>query len=340
MQLLNIKVMVWVAGLLGLSVAVFLMGQAGIPDILKILTMAGWSLFWLLPFHLLPQSLDVLSWKWLLRGEERAHFWFLLWVALVREAVNGLLPVARVGGEALGVRLLARYGVPGYVAGASVMVEVTLTLLSQFIFTLAGLLILIGTVDDHSLQRGVVISLISVLPLVLIFLWIQRRWGLFTVLQWLMKKMLGGRDLLVLIGDPRRLDAEIRRLYARRWGLLVANFWQLAGLLMGTAEVWFTFRLLGHTIPFWAALLMESLGQALRSVAFLVPGGLGIQEGGFILFGGAIGVGPDLALAFSLARRFREMSLGIPVLLSWQALEGHHMRRHWRRLRSDEGSVS
>ena len=48
---------------------------------------------------------------------------------------------------------------------------------------------------------------------------------------------------------------------------------------MGAAEVWFTFRLLGHTIPGWATLLMESLGQALRSVAFLVPGGVWIQEG-------------------------------------------------------------
>ena len=110
--------------------------------------------------------------------------------------------------------------------------------------------------------------------------------------------------------------------------------------MAGTAEVWFTFWLLGHPLPFWAALLLESLGQALRSMAFLVPGGLGVQEGGFILFGSAIGVGPDLALAFSLTRRFRETLTGIPVLLSWQALEGHHMHRQWRQIRSNGEGIS
>jgi uncharacterized membrane protein YbhN (UPF0104 family) len=71
-----------------------------------------------------------------------------------------------------------------------------------------------------------------------------------------------------------------------------------------------------------------------------VPGGLGVQEGGFILFGSAIGVGPDLALAFSLARRFREIVLGIPVLLSWQALEGHHIHLQWRHRHANEESLS
>ncbi len=328
------------AGLLGLGLSVFLIVQAGISDIVKLLVVAGWGLLWLLPFHLLPQSLDVLSWKWLLRGEARAHYWFLLWVALVREAVNGLLPVARVGGDLLGVRLLTRHGVPGYIAGASVMVEVTLTLLSQFAFTLAGLMVLSYEVSDHHLQLDVVFLLALALPLLVVFIWMQRHWGLFTLLQMLMKKLLGGKDLLALMGDPQCLDAEIRRLYAHRWSLLPANFWQLASLLAGTAEVWFTFWLLRHPIPFWAALLMESLGQALRSMAFLVPGGLGVQEGGFILFGSAIGVGPDLALAFSLARRFREIVLGIPVLLSWQVLEGRHIHLQWRQRHGNEESVS
>lgn len=61
------------AGLLGLSLSVFLIVQAGISGIVKLLVVAGWGLLWLLPFHLLPQSLDVLSWRWLLRGEARAH---------------------------------------------------------------------------------------------------------------------------------------------------------------------------------------------------------------------------------------------------------------------------
>lgn len=320
------------AGILGLALAIYLIVHAGFSEIFALLLVAGWGLLWLLPLHLLPLALDVLSWKWLLRGEVRARFWFLLWVALVREAVNGLLPVARVGGEFVGVRLLAQYGVPASVAGASVMVEVSLTLASQFIFTLLGVAVLFVVVGEHALLLEVLGTLLLTLPLMGAFLWLQIRGGFFTLLQKVTQKILAGYDILGMFGDSQQLDAEIFRIYSQGSALLVANAWQLAGFFAGTIEVWFTFWLLHHPLPFWAALLMESLGQALRSAAFVVPGGIGIQEGGFILFGSTIGVDADLALAFSLARRLREVFLGIPVLLSWGASEGHYMRRLWQHI--------
>jgi uncharacterized membrane protein YbhN (UPF0104 family) len=49
----------------------------------------------------------------------------------------------------------------------------------------------------------------------------------------------------------------------------------------------------------------------------MVPGGLGTQEAGFVLFGSAVGLAPQAALALSLARRMRQVLLGLPALLSW-----------------------
>ncbi|MBN2679626.1 lysylphosphatidylglycerol synthase domain-containing protein [Acidithiobacillus montserratensis] len=328
------------SGLLGLGLSVYLVLNAGLAEIMALLAVAGWSLLWLLPFHLLPVALDTLSWKWLLRGEARARFGFLLWVALLRESVNGLLPVARVGGELLGIRLLAQYGLSPYVAGASIMVELTLTLLSQALFTLLGIVVLMFAVSNHILVLEVLGMLFLSLPVLSIFYWLQKHKGLFCLLQEISKKILGGYDLLGSIADPALLDAEIRTLYGRGWSLLVANFWQLAGFFAGTVEVCLTFWLLHHPIPFWSALLLESLGQALRSAAFLVPGGIGIQEGGIMLLGSLMGIGPDLALAYALARRLRELFLGIPVLLSWSISEGHYMRRRWLRIPSSEEGVS
>ena len=125
----------YTAGLLGVALTIALVLHEGAGDVLGILEIAGWSLFWLVPFHLLPIGFDVIGWRRLLRGERLATFPFLLWVAAIRESVNGLLPVVRVGGELVGVRLLSRRGISGYVAGASIMVEITLTLMSQFLFT-------------------------------------------------------------------------------------------------------------------------------------------------------------------------------------------------------------
>jgi uncharacterized membrane protein YbhN (UPF0104 family) len=87
----------------------------------------------------------------------------------------------------------------------------------------------------------------------------------------------------------------------------------------GIAEVWFALYLLGRPVNVRTALLFESLGQAIRTGAFAVPGALGIQEGGYILVGRVLGIGPGVALGLSLVRRVRELLLGIPGLASWQA---------------------
>jgi hypothetical protein len=64
------------------------------------------------------------------------------------------------------------------------------------------------------------------------------------------------------------------------------------------------------------ALLLESVGQAIRGAAFAIPGSLGAQEGGYLLLAPLVGLPPDAALALSLAKRVRELVLGIPVDVS------------------------
>ena len=71
-------------------------------------------------------------------------------------------------------------------------------------------------------------------------------------------------------------------------------------------------------------------GYAVRATGFLVPGALGIQEGGFMMLAALVGIPAQLGLALSLARRVREMMLGVPALLAWQFFEG---RRLWKAAR-------
>ncbi len=318
------------AALLGMILATVLVIREGAGDIFGILLTAGWSLFWLVPFHLLPIGLDVISWRRLLRDEPRAGFPFLLWVAGVRESVNGLLPVARVGGELVGVGLLSRRGIAGDVAGASIVVEVTLTLVSQFLFTLAGIAILVHYVHDQALIADTLVGLLITLPAILAFIMLQHHWGLFQLLERVIRAILGRHSPWAGSGAMVRLDEAVRHIYRQRATLGIALFWQQAGLFMGAVEVWFTFHLLHHPISPAMAVMLESLGQALRSATFIMPAGLGVQEGGFLLFGAAAGISPEVALAYSLARRFRELAFGIPFLLAWQGVEGHNLHRRWR----------
>ncbi|WP_308388138.1 lysylphosphatidylglycerol synthase domain-containing protein [Acidithiobacillus sp. AMEEHan] len=324
----------------GLLFTAWLVWHEGAHGIVAILRQSSWLIWLLLPAHALAIGLDALSWRWLLASVPgRPALPRLTWLALLREAVNGLLPVARVGGEFVGIRLLARMGVSLVQAAASVVVEVSLTLLSQFLFVLLGFVLLLDWAGDLQLQREILYALLAVMPVLALLFWLQGHFGLFHVLHALLRRVSGGRDFSVLIGDPRQLDAEVLQIYRRRWPLLWANFWQLAGLFAGAGELWLSFLLLQHPISLSAAVLLESLGQALRSVAFFMPAALGVQEGGFIFFGAVVGVGPELALAYSLLRRFRELALGLPLLMSWYVWEGQGLRRKWlgRQWSQEEG---
>jgi hypothetical protein len=73
--------------------------------------------------------------------------------------------------------------------------------------------------------------------------------------------------------------------------------------------------------------ILESVALAIRGAAFLVPGAVGVQEGGYLLLGNLLGIPGEIALALSLIRRMRELALGIPGLISWQLVEANRL---WR----------
>ena len=74
-------------------------------------------------------------------------------------------------------------------------------------------------------------------------------------------------------------------------------------------------------------MILESAALAIRGAAFLVPGAVGVQEGGYIFLGNLLGIPGEIAFALSLVRRMRELALGIPGLISWQLMEASHL---WR----------
>jgi len=112
--------------------------------------------------------------------------------------------------------------------------------------------------------------------------------------------------------------------------LLVASTLQFAALVAGAFEIWFALRLFEHPVGWGTALVLESMTQAVRHLAFVVPAGIGVQEAGLVLFGHALGISSELALAVSMAKRMREVLCGLPALISWQWLEGRRLQGSMR----------
>ncbi len=321
-----IRLAVAVSGVVGLALAIALLLYTGLPAVLRLLALAGWPLLWIVPAHLVPVALDAVGWRALLRGERRAGLPLLVWVAAVRDSINALLPVARVGGEVAAVRLLLMWGVSGARASASVIVEVTITMFTQLLFALAGLGLLFAALHDHATARLLLVGLVLSVPVIVLFVLVQRHWGLAQLVERVLAAV-AGRAVLGAVTDPARLDAAVRELYRRPGDLVRCAAWQLAGLCAGAGELWLTLYLLGHPATIATALAVESLTQAVQSAAFVVPAGLGTQEGSFLLLGAATGISPEVALALALARRGRQLGFGVPALLSWQWVEGRRLGR-------------
>ena len=87
------------------------------------------------------------------------------------------------------------------------------------------------------------------------------------------------------------------------------------------------FRLVGAPIGLMPALAIEALLHGALTASFFVPGNIGVQEAAYVGLAAAFGVPPQAALSVSLLRRARDMALGIPILLAWQATELRGLRK-------------
>jgi putative membrane protein len=325
------KIAVRIALLLGLALMIGLIMREGASSILVPLSRAGWVLLALVPLHVLPLTLDVMGWRTLIG--RRSDVPTLLWIASVREAINRLLPVANIGGEIVGIRLLAETGVDGPTAAASVVVEVLLTIVSQYVFVALGVVCLLKLTGAVALVGDLMLALGVSLPLIALLVVLLRYGSVFERLQRVAERVLGAQaQALSFLGQSANLDAAIRALYAERSRLIATVGWQLLGLIAGSLETWLALRWLGQPVSLAAALVLESLTQAARQFMFLVPAGLGVQEAGLVAVGYLLGIGSDLAIALSLAKRMREILFGLPALLSWYWAQGHRELHHVRDL--------
>jgi putative membrane protein len=309
----------------GLALLIGLVVYEGAADIATILARAGWVLCWLVPLHLIPVALDARGWQVLLQ-KDAPNLAYLSWVAAVREAVNRLLPAANIGGEVLGIRLGAlAVATPGVVP-ASVIVEVLLTMIGQYVLCVLGVVMTMFAVAALPGVGSMVTALLLSLLVPLLLVLMLKKGDVFTRIELLARRLIGADNKALADFDGPQLDLALRTLLKRYRVLAAALAWQLSGMLFGCLETWLALSLLGHPVGLFAALSIEALSLIIRSVAFFVPGGLGIQEAGIIMLGRLYGIDAEVALSMALVRRMREVTFGVPALISWQWFEARRFR--------------
>ena len=312
------KLSLYFGGVLGLAVTAALIGFYGFAEIGAALRGVGWGVLAVIAFHFTQLLFSSLAWRSLMPSSTAPALLSFIGLRWIREAVNNLLPVAQIGGEFVAVRLLRLASVPLSIGGASVAVDLTMEMASQIIFTLFGLALLLPVLHNAGITQWAIAGVGVAVVIVVGFVSVQR-FGLSPLIS------LAAKTGWSSLRDVAGLHQAIEALYKNPARIGLACGYHLISWFLGGFEVMLALRLVGVSVDLHDGLIIESLGQALRAVGFAIPASLGVQEGGYVLICGVLGISPEAAIELSLLKRIREVALGVPALMVWQGIEGRRL---------------
>jgi putative membrane protein len=322
----SLKILAWVLLLAGLAVMTGLVAWHGFGEVAATIARGGWAM--LLPsLVFIPQCVTfAIAWQLLFPPGRAPGFVRAFYGTAVGIYANSLLPMAEVGGEIIKARIVMKGGTSGVDAGASVVLDKTVQTITLVAWAVVGIAALIA-LDARGPTVYAGIAVVAALTAGLTgFIIVQHR-GMFGSMAGLGARLTGSETWVRLAGSGRALDEAIRELYRHRMRITGACLIRLVGRVILVGEIWFVAQLIGHPISMLEALALRSLGITIRSAAFVVPGGYGVQEGGYVAIGALLGIPPEIALVLSLASRIRDIVVGVPALAVWQLSEGHGLRK-------------
>ena len=301
-----------IAGLAGLALVAALLLDRGAGAVWSALSALGWSGFALLvAAHLAAIVPCAIALRCLIEAPAPG-LGRILWVRLCRDAAGDLLGFVPAIGDLLAMRALRLLGLAGSAAAAIAVVDLTIELIAQVAFSAVGLALLAALAGGSAPYYGAA-GLVLMAAAMAGFVAVQRA-GACGLIERLARRFAHGAGAAV--------ERHLALLWRDRPRIVRSFAIHFVAWFVGVAEAWIALHLMGIEAGLATVLAIESAVFALRTAAFVVPGALGIQEGAYVVLAALFGLPGEAMLAVSLAKRGREIALGVPILVSWQIVEG------------------
>jgi len=317
------KILAALALIFGLSLLVGLTAYYGFTPVIQAVASAGWGVALVILARALGLAGQGVAW-WFLLPAPAPTWRVFVGVRFIREAINSYFPFAVLGGDFIGARLLTQFGAGMSTALASVFIDIFILFACLLIFVSTGLGILMTRAEGHQLVGTTLFMLAIAIPAGAgFFLFLN-----FGAFEPLMKKLVefGERRKWSLFGHVVGLGNSLQQVWRNRRGFAGSFLLHLVVIFFGATEVWIAVAFMGHSLSIGEAIVIESLGLGSRGAAFVLPGGLGVQDGTLIAVSAVFGVPAEVALALAFIKRIAEMVLGLPALWAWHVLEGRRQR--------------
>lgn len=316
----------YIALSIGLAVVICLIAWRGFDTVLAAVATLGFGVF-ALPLIYSPHIIGAAtSWSLLFPEGRRPPFRVTLHAIWVGIAVETLLPLAGLAAEMVKARLLIRSSVRPADAASLAVVDMTVQIVVLIVWGVIGVCALFDSSTENALVWPAVGGAAVLIVAAAILLYAQHA-GLFGAFARRAARKLDSERWSAITSGLSHLDRTIREIYERPWRIVVAGAIRCCTRGLMAVELWVAAQLMQHPISADDAVMFIGLVGTIRAFAFVLPGGWGLQEGAYVLLGQLIGVDPSIALALSLASRFRELLLGVPALLSWHYAESRGLRR-------------
>jgi putative membrane protein len=317
---------------IGLSVAIALVAWRGFDTIADAMASLGFGIL-LLPMIYSPHIFGA-AFSWSLQFPEgrRPLFRVVLRAIWTGIAVETLMPLGGLMAEVVKARLLIRSGTRAADAASIAVVDMTVQSFVLAFWAVIGVVAM--TVADTQANLGwPALAGAIVLGVAIGTLLLLQRAGLFGKLARLGAHLFHSPRWDHIVAGAVHLDQTIHAIYRRPLRVILACAIRCATRGLMAVEIWAAARMMDHPISALDAASLIGIIGALRAAAFVLPGGWGLQEAGYVVLGKAIGVPPDIALSLSLATRARELMIGIPALTWWQISEGRSLKSMVRQQR-------
>jgi uncharacterized protein (TIRG00374 family) len=292
-------------GYAGVGLFIFLIVKTGPKQIFRALGQLSFlEVAALMGLRVLYWFIRTVNWRALLVSSgERVPFGEVFGARIAGYAVSYLTPAGNIGGET--VRIFCLDSVDRNKALATVIVDKTIEFLAG-LSTIA--LAVVFLVTEFALPRRQKIELfaaIAALMLVLIFLVLKQKQGLFTWALDTLKKI----KIRIPFFENRRdkileTDAHIADFYGRNKRLFLVLFTSyFAQSWLWATEIYLTFLFLGGARPtFFKCFLIVTLGSF---YSFLpVPGSVGVYELTYVTLFALLRIDMSAGMAVILVRRF------------------------------------
>jgi hypothetical protein len=201
----------------------------------------GFGLVAIVAANFVPMMLCSVAWRSLLPGEIGVAAF--IWFRYTRDAAGDILGFIPAAGEFAALREMIRYGVECRLGAGVLVADLTLQMIAQLAFTVAGVALLFDISSGTPMTRAALVGLGLLVGILVAFIFVQH-WGLGRMLAALARCILPDalRSYPAMLAE---FDEQLRNTYADRRRVAVATTLHIAAWFIGIGEAGLALGLMG-----------------------------------------------------------------------------------------------